>query len=504
MLLFLVSSALLSLVPVNAGVAHNRSDSTQRSTFNNAVGGPFDLNDVYKPGTNWVSGFYSKNDPNKDYAPAVSGDISFNRNYYVFAGNGLPLHVIYFGNAGFTDTRKALVQNYLNNIADTGYWSNFAASINYHPDKLAAGGTWNIATPNLGQITNIPCGGSNPISCNIGQFSEEVIVARAISNLGLNPTNSYSVFNIIGGTDVFYYINNVAIGDNPSPICGVHGTVRDVQRLQSYTYTQLLRSSDSWCNTIGKLVGTTTYPNNDFAIDNAITILNHELLESIISPSIKYNNWALGNNGGRFADGSGGAFEDSNGKQSADKCSNIFLDVDPILNNANIRIGSYNYLIFPMYDYSSKKCSMGAIQGYCRRCNVGASIFSGRNYDGSNPSMAIRSNGLNTLHRGGFSLKMQSDGNLVLSQGGVAKHSTRTSTSSPASFYRLSLGTDGRLGIYNDAWSVVKMANNVAQPANNYCAVMQPNDGNFVIYGPDCVGDIWSTNGSGKGIFLNN
>ncbi len=120
----------------------------------------------------------------------------------------------------------------------------------------------------------------------------------------------------------------------------------------AYSYVQMMKNPQADCNIIGRLTGW-TYPNNDFALDNAIAFTLHELVESILSPP------AFNRNGVPVVDfNGGGAFEDRRGKEPADRCSNIVMNLN---GNSNIKVGStYNFFVFPMLHYVHQDCRMAA------------------------------------------------------------------------------------------------------------------------------------------------
>lgn len=105
-----------------------------------------------------------------------------------------------------------------------------------------------------------------------------------------------------------------------SGMCATHGVCGTGMSCQgfSYAYIQMMPqqyASSSYCNVIGRLPGGGLqtgggYPNNDFALDNAIAFTLHELTEMILSsPAYNYNGAPYPNPNG------GGAFQDAAGNE---------------------------------------------------------------------------------------------------------------------------------------------------------------------------------------------
>jgi hypothetical protein len=178
----------------------------------------------------------------------------------------------------------------------------------------------------------------------------------------VNPADRfYATYLIVGGSDVTYRMSktNNIMGRVFTPqdgACGTHGVCGIGSCTgMTYAYVQMMRptESNSLCNILGQLPGK-LYPNNDFALDNAIAVALHEVIESITSPQLKWDSA-----GKRVPDGSGGgAFKDAYANEPADKCSNMFLNIGQFSNNGNIQVGGKPFIVFPLYHYTNQVCSM--------------------------------------------------------------------------------------------------------------------------------------------------
>jgi len=326
--------------------------------------GPFDLGLVYP--------LYSS--PNAA-AAATHCSTSVIKNYggkYTFSGWGLPINMIYFG-TGFNDNQRTLIQNFLGNVGGTTYWNVV---------KTYANNGWTAATPVLGSSSNsiwhTDCilnslFGLNG-GCSLTQYNEQGLLNLGIA-LGKLVNQKWSITAIMLGTNVKYtsYDGQFVMGQ--SAFCGTHG-ISGWGASKNYVYitVQLPTSWSSTCN-VGKALGG-TFP-NDYAVDNLISILAHELVESIVSPAMDAGQVA--NNG------VGSAFQDDCSYQAADKCNNMYLSVGKFANNANLEVNGRNYLVFPVYDFNAKVCSMapgsstggGSTAPSCGGGNRGNGICSG-------------------------------------------------------------------------------------------------------------------------------
>lgn len=99
------------------------------------------------------------------------------------------------------------------------------------------------------------------------------------------------------------------------------------------------------------------------------------------------------------------------------------------------------------------------------------------------------------LTSGPYSLNMQSDGNLVLSQTGVAEPLFATKTSGEGGPYKLVMQNDGNLVVYGGGSTTDPMlhifeSGTRGSDAPPYVFIMQ-DDGNAVVYG--ATGPVWST-----------
>lgn len=161
-------------------------------------------------------------------------------------------------------------------------------------------------------------------------------------------------------------------------------------------------------------------------------------------------------------------------------------------NNANIKVGSYNYILPAIYNSQTNMCEMGSsMNGYCSKCIVGASLYSGIAYSSTAPCMGLHSNDVNTLYAVGastgsfFTLTMQSDRNVVEKKWTTPKWSSQTGGVSSSTYWRLDVANDGNLIIYNDNGAQQWACGSGGHPTDNHCAVLQT-DSNFVIYDSNC------------------
>lgn len=321
---------------VNALREINQSSYPEYQTVWNSKGdGPFDLGLVYP----LYTGDGGSTAPPVGKNDCWGSQISFHSGYYTFSGGGLPVHVIYYGN-GFSSTRQWLINNFLGNIGNTGYWSLINSYSNWG---------WAGATPKLGSVwsTGVFWDGNYGLNGNnFAEYNEQALLNWAIDN-GKIPKQSWSIYAIFFGTDVTYKAGKFVMG--ASAFCGTHSiSTWGSSTNFAYISTQLPTSYSSTCN-IAKVFGG-AFPNNDYALDNLIAIALHELVETVVAPAYWSGQWANG--------GNGAAFHDDCAYEPADKCNNMYLRVGWYNNNGNIQVNNQNYLVFPMYDINRHICAM--------------------------------------------------------------------------------------------------------------------------------------------------
>lgn len=418
------------------------------------------------------------------------GAITKNPSFFYFNVPGVSIYTIYWGN-GFTTTQQNLIDNFLTNVPSSPYWTVLQT---YDP---------NVSMPTVASsIRNIGCfnasapGVAPTNGCNLIQYNEQAI----LSNLILNGTLKYDVlgiYMIFGGTDTYYqFTTNVVMGDaftsGGQGVCGTHGVCGQGMACQNlvYTYVQMLRNSASYCNILGNAAGLTSYPNGDFSADNVIAIALHELVESIISPQLilTKNHLTQSNSGG------GSAFQDVSGYEPADKCSNQLINLGQFAGNGNLRVGNFNYTVFPLWDFSAQTCSMGISNptNYCGFCKAGASLFSSDTIGFSKNGFTDRiySNqgaaSTNLLYSFPYTLSMQSNGQVVKFNNGVQKWSAGTSKTTPQPSYYLIMQQDGNLVSYSNSSALWASGTwNIQSKTGPYCSTLQSN-GALVIYDSTC------------------
>lgn len=192
-------------------------------------------------------------------------------------------------------------------------------------------------------------------------------------------------------------------------------------------------------------------------------------------------------------------------KQPGDKCSSAFLNVGQFPNNGNIRVGFYNYLIFPAYNFNIYRCDMGTtVTGFCGTCKTGSSLFAGINYSRSaGPSHSINSTAgeQSSLYEGPYTLTMKSDRNLVFYHGANPIWASNSqSGATPNGYWQAYQTQDGNLNIYDGSAPTKVLQKSISNFAGtsyqNYCTVVQV-DGNLVMYNANC-GPRWATGTYGQ------
>jgi hypothetical protein len=310
--------------------------TTYPPNFSASLAGAFDLRLVYP--------LYSGTNAAASATICSNSSINFHKGYYTFSGTGLPVNVIYYG-SGFTDTQHWLIQNFLGNIGGTSYWNIVKAYIN---------DGWAAATPTYGSMWSTSCIESRGYglngSCQVIQFKEHRILNYGIDK-GKLANQRWSIYAILLGTDVRYTTSDGQFVMGASALCGTHG-ISSWGSSKNYAYitAQIPTSYSSECNMAKDLGG--VFP-NEYAVDNLVAIVLHELIETIISSPLNWSDAGQIANGGR-----GSAFRDVCGNEPSDKCNNMYLSVGKYSNNGNIQVGNANYLVFPVYDMNTKVCSM--------------------------------------------------------------------------------------------------------------------------------------------------
>lgn len=304
--------------------------------------------------------------PINSHSIARSGNIAVNNNFFFFTSGlpsrnpkhrVLPVYAIFWGT--FSDTQVGVFQNFLTNIGSTSYWNLVKTYKN--------SGGWTAASVSFNGTIRTPCYYANPEPekmepanyCQLKQYNEQAILSDLVIK-GSLARETYAQYIIFGGTDVTYTMHNPAgskMGEtlNASPgFCSTHSVCGKNMACAgfAYSYVQMMKNYLADCNIVGRIPNIGSYPNGDFALDNAIAFTLHELVESILSPPATNNNGVpVGSPTG------GGAFQDASGQEPADKCTNIVMNMN---GNSNIRVGLYNFVVFPMFHYISQDCRMAA------------------------------------------------------------------------------------------------------------------------------------------------
>lgn len=334
---FIALFSVLALMASSTNVKAQLISATNRTAppgIPSAQNGPFSLTSVYPLWKSPRSG-----EPVTSSHCAYS-PITNKAGHFTFSGSALPVHITYYG-TGFTTVQKGLIENFLDNIGSTNYWKLVTAYVN---NGLAGATPKKGSIWSTGVITN-EWYGLNGIQ--FAHYNEQALLNYGIDH-GLLPNQKLANYAIFLGTNIIYTTNTGSIMGE-SVFCGTH-SVSGWGSSTNFAYftVQLPKSPSSTCNVVSGLGN--AYPNNDYAVDNLITIATHELVESIISPYLTTGQ--TGYSGGTSA------FSDQCSNEPADKCTNMFLSVGTYPNNGNIQVGGQIYVVFPLYDIVSNKCAM--------------------------------------------------------------------------------------------------------------------------------------------------
>lgn len=343
--LYCVAQSIIGKLNQHSFVSANSTTAFEATnSWNSAGNGPFDLGIVYPL-------YVSSGVPQSNSVKLTCVERGFpyaHYNHYMFSGNNLPVHVIFYGN-GITNTQQNILTNLIAKIGGHSYW-DAVRHYSYYGHQAA--------TPALGVVKSTGCITSpssnyNIGGCNLLEGQGMNIVNYMIDMNGL-PKQDWSVYTIILGTDVSYTAQtkaNKSFKIGSSSLCGMHGIISwGSAKGGSYSLVGLPSSPSSSCNVAQALGG--SFP-NEYAVDNAAGILIHELIESILTPQM-YADRSI------TPDGSSAWKGDVCNYEPTDICGNQFLNVGMYgNNNSNIQIGSYNYILYPMWDPLLSNCVMG-------------------------------------------------------------------------------------------------------------------------------------------------
>ncbi len=269
------------------------------------------------------------------------------------------------------------------------------------------------------------------------------IVASAI-NGGKLPLDSNGVYFVLTSADV----TNAGFC---SSFCGYH-TYEGVNGVNvKFAFIGNATQCGGSCGTLG------TTPNGNAGADDMVSIMTHELEETVTDPLLN-------------------AWTDSNG-ENADKCAWQFGSQYTTGNggHANVKLGNRDYLIQENWlNLGSGSCAM-SYAGACGAVNAAQSLMAGQSTSSCD---------------GRFTLAMQTDGNLVLYWNGHG--ALWASGTYQKGGVRATMQADGNLVVYN-ASNAPLWASGTWGHSGSKLAVQ--NDGNLVIYQNGAA--IWASNTSG-------
>lgn len=307
--------------------------------------------------------------------PLGNGNIVSKPGYKIMTGdnnnNGIiNQYLIFYGlnsTSNTTTPRINLAKNLFSNIGATAFWT-LVQEYEYSgmlPGKPAF--NTSIAVPSI-MNSIYGLNGSQLVRSDESRILSYLIDTKAL------PKDEFGIYTIFLDNSINYKVNGSILGDN---FCGLHGIAENSTFGISNTSYGLSYTTVGIPNPTGKCaisykLGLNQTANKDIAFDNALTIAIHELVEAVLNMPMYSSNNSLVYNGGS-------AFEDSIGKKllyrrnemvllihsiylgygPADKCENRYVNLDAKKTNSTLKIGSYNYLISPIWDIRRNKCSLG-------------------------------------------------------------------------------------------------------------------------------------------------
>lgn len=363
-----------SPVPMTYQPNTPNNSSSNIATLMASATGPFDT--YYTNGLNCINGVDASNsncrsslaNTNAALGNNMGSAVTYNTAEMFFINTSpMQTFVIYYGDFSSGNAnllQKAKLEDFIAGISTTSYWTNVVQSY-----KNGA----NTATyPSFKTSISIPCstsvvpnqviGGSTYGGCNLQQYQEQIIVDYAIANYAaVRTTSQKTVYVIIGGSNVAYTMQDTrySMAGTSGQICGTHsivgGSIADFPH--SFTLPYMFISANiptfSPCNVLGYQFNG-VLP-NDVVTDAVISVLLHELAETVISPSLLQTHQTSGylftssdhkpdtNGNPAFADGS---------LEPGEKCSNVLLGIGTGPRNANIQVSGSWFLVYPFYKYA--------------------------------------------------------------------------------------------------------------------------------------------------------
>ena len=277
-------------------------------------------------------------DPNRT-APAASANITYYGGPIIHGG--VNVYVIYYGS--WTTSQQSIINTWLQHLGNSPLWN---INTTYYDTATPANFVSTAVNFNATTNTYIDL---YSLGKTLTDAQTQSIITNAI-NGGHLPNDTQGVYFVLTYLDV----NQNALGGSfCSLYCGYHGPSTSIIAGETlkYSFVGDPAKCPTGCDGNVAVLGDSTTPNNSIDADGAISIIFHELSESVTDPEVNLHTaWQAGTCG-----------------ENGDCCNFTFGPTRKVANgsHANESIGGKAYLIQEMFELTGTGTSK--VPGICKQ-----------------------------------------------------------------------------------------------------------------------------------------
>ncbi|CAG8675437.1 12020_t:CDS:2, partial [Acaulospora morrowiae] len=269
------------------------------------------------------------------FKPAYSAGIPIKYSNGPIMSGPIPLYIVYYGNQWHSFNQK-VIESFLNGVSETSYWDIAKEYTGFvdesHTEKGKVTGPVKVAKT----VTMNATLGVNLIYQNL-----VTIINNQINN-GLFPEDDQGIYYVLTSKEVAYEDSERTFCGS---MCGYHFyfPTSDGKKILKYSFVGAPDHCPAVCvrPQIDPSLNSTIVrtPNGD-SLDSMISVISHELFETVTDPLVNFDS----------------AWFDSEGNENADKCIAFY---QPLQNeygaSYNLKIGSDLFLVQQIWNPSTQR-----------------------------------------------------------------------------------------------------------------------------------------------------
>ncbi|CAG8443366.1 13908_t:CDS:2 [Acaulospora morrowiae] len=254
----------------------------------------------------------------------------------------IPLYIVYYGNQWHSFNQK-LIESFLNGVSGTSYWDIAKEYTGFVDESHTKAGK---VTGPVKVAKSLNLNATHGV--NLNRQNLFTIINNQIHN-GRFPEDDKGIYFVLTSKEVAYGDSELVFcEESDRGMCGYHFSFPASGGKKKLKYSFVGDPGHCPATCIRALIDPSLNsrivrtPNGD-TLDSMISVISHELFETVTNPLVNINN----------------AWLDSDGFENADKCQPYF---QPLQNkngaSYNLKIGSNLFLVQQIWNPRTQRCEL--------------------------------------------------------------------------------------------------------------------------------------------------